>query len=58
MSPYVTDKHGHYTCSEQPIERNYKCNKSCYGDLTYDYKSGHCKSKLWRTRSNQDHKLV
>lgn len=44
VPPCVIDEEGHNTCSGKPTERNHKCSKSCYGDLTYDYESGHYKT--------------
>lgn len=45
VPPCVTDEEGHNSCEGQSAEHNHKCPKTCYGDITADYKNGHFKSK-------------
>lgn len=41
VPPCITDEYGNNTCRGQPMERNHRCTRMCYGDQEINYDDDH-----------------
>lgn len=57
IPPCIRDEYGNNSCRGQPMEKNHRCTRMCYGDQDIDFEKDHRFSMIYYISCNSSYVL-